>query len=233
MAAIDIKQYVKDNKNRHLFYKETVKAYHSLNNHYMGLYDTDLIESRRPSESDIIKKYRKQVFESKTHAPFNKVISSLQKIRKSQDYVIKFNSDIPAIITEDESLENYTTVNYPKYESLDNWFWSVCFAHYLVDSNSVSLVLPINTEKEDNEYYKPFQLLFRSDQLLDYKEGQYYVLLSDEKHRFYSSGRYENDGMVLYYVDLEGVYRYEQIDRNYNFQVTEFCMDLEKLPLCI
>ena len=231
MAAIDIKQFVKDNLNRHVFFNESVKAFNDLNNHYIGLYDTDLIESRRPSESDTIKKYRKKIFQSKTHAPFNKVVASLMKIRKSQDYVIKFDSDIPSIIAEKESLENYTSLNFPKYTSLDNWFWSVCFSHHLIDSNSVSLIVPVNPDKDDNEYYQPYPMLFRADQILNYKEGEYYVLLSDEKHRFYSSGRFENNGLVLYYVDTEGVYKYEQIDRNLNFKETPFIHGIGETPV--
>lgn len=231
MAAIDIKQFVKDTNNRHPFYADTVKLFEQLNNHYTGTYDKELIETRRPSESDLIKAYRKKISTSITFAPFNKVISSLQKIRKSQDYVIKFDSDIPSIITEQESLENYTTLNFPKYTSLDNWIWNVCFAHHLVDSNGISLIIPTNIEKDDNEYYKPFPLLFRSDQILDYKEGQYYVLLSDEKHRFYSSGSFKNNGLVLYYVDTEGVYKYEQIDLNFNFKETPFIHGLGETPV--
>ena len=102
MAAIDIKQFVKDNLNRHVFFNESVKAFNDLNNHYIGLYDTDLIESRRPSESDTIKKYRKKIFQSKTHAPFNKVVASLMKIRKSSTLAMVCHLSLQMAIGEED-----------------------------------------------------------------------------------------------------------------------------------
>lgn len=231
MPIPDIRPYVKDNTKRHVYYSESIKLYNELKNPYLKILDRELIDKARPSESEEIKKYRVSIFKSKTHAPLLKVLSSLGKIRKSQDYMISFEGERPSKVAENESLENYTTVDFPKYGSLDNWFWSVCFTPMMLDANAVALVLPINIDKQDNEYFKPYPIVFHCDQVWDYKEGEFYVLYSNEKVSFTTNGRTETNGMVLYYVDDTTAYRYEQVDRNFNFRVIEFPHNLGYLPV--
>ena len=65
---------------------------------------------------------------------------SLQKIRKSDDYVWKWNEQArPNNVAKDELLREYTEKKFPLFGSLDNWYWSVCFPQSLKDANAVSL----------------------------------------------------------------------------------------------
>ena len=233
MAIIDISQYHQGGK-RHQFYQPSVKQFNDIKTHAMGEFPRELISERRPGESDTIKKYREKIYIPKTQAAVSKVFNSLQKIRKSTDYVIQFDeSAVPPIISSEERPSEYLMSDFPKYTSVDNWFWSVCFNQYLMDANAIVLVVPLNPMKADNEYYEPYPMLFNSPQILDYSYGEYCVVLSNEKSQ-YKSGNRTYSGAVYYSADNESIVKYEQINAKGDFRATEFlhglcCMPVVKL----
>lgn len=230
MAIIDISQYHQGGK-RHQFYQASIKQFNDIKTHALGEYPRELISERRPGESDTIKQYREKIYIPKTQAAVSKVFNSLQKIRKSTDYVIQFNeSAVPAIVSSEETPSKYIMDEFPKYTSLDNWFWSVAFNQYLMDANALILVMPLNVEKQDNEYYMPYPVLFNSPQVLDHEYGQYAILLSNEKST-YRSGNRNYSGAVYYSVDNESIVRYDQINAKGDFSATEFLHGLGYLPI--
>ena len=230
MPKIDIQQYHTYNKRKD-YYKKAVDFYNDLRIHVKGEYPDKLIDERRPGESDTIKKYRKKIFISKTQSTVTKIFNSLQKIRKSRDYLIKFNAqDVPKIIATDETPENYLSYNFPKYESLDNWFWSVAFSQYLTDANSLVLTIPMNWKVKDNEYIKPYPLIYNSDQILDYEYDNFVVLKSKELSK-YKSGNRTFDGSIYYYVDKLVLEKYTQVDAKGSFKVDTYNHNLGYLPV--
>lgn len=230
MPIIDITQYHAGGKRR-MFYAESVKQYDQIRTHALGEYPKELISERRPGESVTIQKYREKIYIPKTQSTLAKVFNSLQKIRKSTDYLITFKSDkIPAVISKDETPQIYLTENFPKYGSLDNWFWSVCFNQYLMDANGMVMIVPVNTEKEDNEYYKPYPIIFNSNECLDYTYGESAVFKSKEVSK-YKSGNRTYDGAVYYSCDKISIVKYEQINAKGDFNATEFVHNLGKLPI--
>lgn len=229
MAIIDISQYHTGGK-RHQFYAETVKQYHSIKTHALGEFPKELISERRPGESETIKRYREKIYVPKTQAAVTKIFNSLQKIRKSTDYLISFNETVvPPMVIREERPSYYMTDEFPKYKSLDNWFWSVAFNQYLMDANAVIMVAPLNVVKESNEYFKPYPMLFNSPQVLDYVHGQYAVLKSIEEST-YRSGNRNYKGAVYYSVDRESIVKYEQINAKGDFSATEFLHGLGYSP---
>jgi hypothetical protein len=233
MAIIDISQYHRGGK-RHQFYAASVKQFQDIKTHALGEFPRELISERRPGESETIKKYREKIYIPKTQAAVSKVFNSLQKIRKSQDYVIMFDETaVPPIISSEERPSEYLMSDFPKYSSIDNWFWSVAFNQYLMDANAIVVVVPLNPEKQDNEYYQPYPMLFNSNQVLDYVYDEYCVVLSNEKSQ-YKSGNRTYPGTVYYSIDNESIVKYEQINANGDFRATEFmhglcCMPVVKL----
>lgn len=230
MPILDISQYHQGNK-RHQFYPESCKQFNDIKVHALGEYPRELISERRPGESDTIKRYRERIYVAKTQATVSKIFNSLQKIRKSTDYVIRFDETaVPAMVTGEERPSYYIGNDFPKYGSLDNWFWSVCFNQYLMDANAFIMVVPTNTMKMDNEYYKPYPMLFNSPQVLDYQEGQYAVFKSIEVSS-YRSGNRNYSGSVYYSVDPISIVKYEQINAKGDFQAIEFNHNLGYLPI--
>lgn len=172
-------------KLRHEDYDDAVEMYEALEVHADGDYPGDLIDQRRPAESDDIKNYRKKIFVPITKPVFTKVYNSLMKIRKSQDWMISFPNELPPVITEDESPEKYLMYKMPRNGSITNWMFGVCFKQYLIDANAAVLTLPTNWEIADNQYYEPYPMIFNSEDVLDYKEGLYYVLKEHDEDLYW------------------------------------------------
>lgn len=170
---------------RHEDYDDAVEMYEELETHADGEYPGELIDQRRPAESDEIKHYRKKIFVPITKPVFTKVYNSLMKIRKSQDWMVQFPEELPAVIAEDESPEKYLMYKMPRNGSITNWMFSVCFKQYLIDANAAVLTLPTNWEKQDNQYYEPYPMIFNSEDVLDYKEGLYYVLKEHDEDKYW------------------------------------------------
>lgn len=176
--------YIQNSKNRHKFYHDSCEMAEAINVHASGEFPDDLIKERRPAENKDIQKYRQKIYVPKTKPVFTKVYNSLQKIPRSPDYSIQFDQEAPARIPQEETLQRYITDAIPKYGSLSNWFWTVAFRYYLIDANAVVVTLPVNFDAPENEFYKPRPQVYTSEAILDYKEGEYYVIITSETERY-------------------------------------------------
>ena len=84
LTADIVKEYIVNGK-RHKLYSETCKSYNQMLIFSDGADAGDLIRERRPSESEEIHKYRDKIYVCITESTINRVIMSLNKIRKSSD----------------------------------------------------------------------------------------------------------------------------------------------------
>ena len=99
-------------------------------------YFKKLIDDRRPSESSTIKNYRRRIYASITKEPSFKVINSLNKIVRSEDWKVDYSkAEIPKKIKEGEGLEDYAEKNYPFFGSLTNWLFVFGIKKILGDPN--------------------------------------------------------------------------------------------------
>jgi hypothetical protein len=224
-------QYTKRGRDakKHKYYKESVKYADQMLIHFDGLKPGKLLSERRPSESWETHKFRDIIFESKTKAYCDKITNSLMKIRKSQDWMIKY-SEAPKRIAWDETLQQYMEKDFPRYGSFTNWYFQIAFKVYLTDTNAVCLFMPLNEIVTDNEYYKPYPVIFKSEQVIDYRYNTWYLLLSEEKNRFVEGGT-EHEGWIYYYVDREAIYTIRQISMEGGYSVDEFLTGIDQLPI--
>lgn len=170
---------------RHEYYHDAVEMEEALEVHADGDFPDDLIKQRRPAESAEIQAYREKIFVPITKPVFSKVMNSLQKIRKSPDWSISFSNELPPAIIPDESPEAYLMRRFPRNGSITNWMFSVAMKQYLIDANAVVLTLPTRFEVAENEYYEPYPMIFESEYVIDYKEGQYYLLKEDDEDEYW------------------------------------------------
>ena len=209
---------------RHQNYEQTINEAEKLKVHAEGRVPEKLINERRPSEPENIKDYRKKIYVPKTQNPINKVLNSLEKIRRSQDWVISYNPDaVPAKIAEVETLEQYCEINYPIHTSLTNWMFAEGLQNYLLDANGVFAVLPYEMPASSGDYVKPYVVYFDSKSVLDFVDGDYAILRSNDKSTFTSpAGRntYTNGEVYIVLTDTQYL-RLEQTDINRSFAVTE------------
>jgi len=192
-------------------YLETNREYKKLQVHADGLFPKDLIEKRRPSESDEIVDYRKDNYEPITKLPVSKAINSLGKIRRSEDWNICFPKDtISSKIPEDETLEEYCTENLPGFTSIEDWAFGVLLKQNIVDANAVIAVVPIENIV-NTKFALPTPILFNSDQVLYYSEAKKYCILkSKRKVNYLNSENQYVQGDRFYYIDDEEVAIWEQ-----------------------
>lgn len=212
------------------FYEKSKKLYTAMRMHANGEVPTQIIEERRPSESPDTKDYRVKIYVSKTKNPVSKVLQSLSKIRRSADWSIDYPTERPAVIIEEESLENYCEKNYPGYDSVTNWVFSDLLKANALDANAVVAVLPMSFDVAENEYYKPIAIIFHSDQVLHFDEhsGEA-VLRSKAKSRFALENNLEVEGSVFYVITKTVIERWEQTKDGYS-RVAQQLHTLGEMP---
>lgn len=193
-------------------YKAITKPYQELKIHAEGEYPKELMNMLRPNESDSIKKYRKQVFQAKTKPVVSKILSSLYKIRRSEDWCIDYDTKLwneQSKITEDDNMQNYCESNFPYFTSVTNWIFNVALKAYLIDPNAIIAVMPIDWDVPVNEYKEPFPYIFNSDKIIDFKRDEYVVLESSEVI-YLQQGNSTVEGKVFYIINEETIIRFEE-----------------------
>lgn len=146
--------------------------------HSGGLYPKDLIDDLRPNEPLVIKEYRKKIFKSYTKGYFNKILTLLQKIAKAEDFKIDYPT-IQTSIPEKETIQAYLTKNFPYFDSLENYAFSIILKSLLEDPNGILLVLPTNFALPENEYYTPFPNFYSSENVLMFDTNVLVVRVSE------------------------------------------------------
>ena len=141
-TAEEILKMHRNPQARHEFYEDAVELYEELECHFEGEPPRDLIRARRPGESEMVWEYRKTIYESRTKPILSRVYNTLQKIRKSPDWHVKFNTQIPPSIASDATPERYLNENFPLYTSITNWTFSYLLRYYLMDANAFVVVQP-------------------------------------------------------------------------------------------
>ncbi|MBK7882493.1 MAG: zinc finger-like domain-containing protein [Chitinophagaceae bacterium] len=216
----------------HKAYNETVELAAKIKVHSDGECPEDLIDERRPSESMAVKDYRKKIWEPITKPVFSKINTSLNKIRRSSDWSIKYepskaNERVPA----GETLSDYCENNFPFFTSLTNWAFGVLLKNYLVDANTLVCVYPIQEEVAANEFLKPFPFIFNSDNVIEYIEGDYAVVKSTDKV-MYTENNVQKWGDCYYILTTASVQRWEQYTSENDYKLAwEYPHALGVLPV--
>lgn len=223
-----LEPYFYKNK-KHEAYELTCKLYNDLKKHANGEDMGDIISERRPSESDNIKNYRSKIQVAITKGEgVGLVIATMGKIRRSPDWAVKFEGEVPARIKEDETPEKYFNHKYPYYDSITNWCFSVLMKEYLVDANGVILIMPLE-ESAPSDYLNPLPIIFNSDQI--YELNNEWALLKSKENSYYNEGTMKWEGNVFYVVTDEEIVRYsQQPDKTYRV-TREIDNPLGKLPI--
>lgn len=226
----EVDDYFKGSRYHH-FKDATVKLSDDIAIHADGVFPLRLLKQRRPNEPLEVLLYRELIWTPITKPTFSKVFSSLQKIRRSRDWAIKYeNLDEFSKIVEEENIENYCEKNFPYFTSLTNWVFSIMLRKYLIDANAVVLVLPIEEPVDQTGYVRPFPTIFSSIHVIDYRDEDYCVL-QNPVDCYYTVEDQEFRGKSYYFVTTMNVFRYDQVDDKGNYQlVVNYTHNLGELP---
>lgn len=197
--------------------KDCMDLAHALSVHANGEMPDDKIMSRRPSEPEEIKNYRKTIYVPKTKQAISKVIHSLEKIRRAQDWNIQYDPEsVPSQIAEKETLEQYCEFNYPTHTSITNWAFAELLKRSLIDANGIVAVVLENLPKSKSEYCKPVAKFFGCEQIVEFVEDEYVVLKSKDTTTYYTQTkngkgrRINTNGAIYYIITTTEFVKYEQ-----------------------
>lgn len=194
---------------------ECMRLARKLSVHANGEMPEDVILGRRPHESEEIKNYRKQIYVPKTKNPLSKVIHSLEKIRRAQDWNIQYDADSkPSQIADEETLEQYCEYKYPTFTSITNWAFAELLRNSLIDANGIVAVVLEKLPANKGEYCKPVAKFFESSQIVEWVEDEYVVLKSKDVTTYAVNAgkgrRYLTNGAIYYVLTTNQFIKYEQ-----------------------
>lgn len=212
------------------FYKDSKEIAEEMSVHADGKYPEKLLYTRRPNEPLEVMEYRKTIFTAKTKPTFTKILSSLQKIRRSADWSIRYSGEFPKII-EGETLEDYCEINLPGFTSLTNWIFTVMLRKYIIDPNAVIFVNPLSTEVAENEYLQPMPNIFDSCDVIDFEQDDFAVLVNHKGSVYYVKDRPVR-GKRYYFVTTEFIEVWDQVNGRMSFEMTDrYDHNLGSLPV--
>lgn len=217
---------------------ECVELARRLRVHANGELPAGLISIRRPNESEEIKKYREKIYVPKTRNAISKVLHSLEKIRRAQDWYIKYNNEaVPASVAEMETLETYCEKEYPGFGSITNWAFAELLKQSLIDANGIVAVVVDALPDGKGQYCKPVAKFFGSDQIVEFVEDDHIVLKSNDKVEYKVMAkdgsriaRTERGGNVMYLITKTECIRYEQSGTSQYKNAITFTHNAGKLP---
>lgn len=197
----------------HHYHKKSIEKCDDFAPHSEGCYPEELIGCRRPNEPIEVQKYRKEIWVPKTKPTFSRIVLSLSKIRRSPDWSIIYPElNEFSKIREGESLEDYCEKDFPYFESVTNWVFSVCLKKYLTDSNGVVLVMPLETEVGPVDFLRPYPILFDCCDVVEFKPDEL-IILNNPLGCFYSvKGGKMEAGKSYYVIDEYAIVKYDQTD---------------------
>lgn len=203
----------------HQFYAHCLRHASCMRVHADGEFPARLLRERRPNEPEDVFDYREKIYVAKTKPIFSKVYNSLQKIRKSPDFTIDFDSKkLFPKINEEETLKKYTTENYPYFTSLTNWVFTLMLRKYLIDANAVVFVHPLTYDIPETDYLKPFPDIFDSNNVIDFAEDDYCILNNPKGCIYYPARGDARTGKSMYIITTQNIYRYDQTDSKGNYK---------------
>ena len=221
---MNLQKYFSGEK-KHIAYEKTVEIMNRLKTHANGEHPSyhketkdktmsDVITETRPNEDPKVKDFRVKIYVPITKSTVSKIFSSFMKIRKSDDWNVKYNQkEISKKLNEGESLFDYMEIKYPYFGSLTNWAFNVGLKHYGIDPNGVVCVMPLDLNIKDGEFFRPYNYCFESDRVYEFIENESAILYSHEKSTYVSGGKEFTDGNVFFVVDKISYQRWEQTDQ--------------------
>lgn len=213
------------------FYKACKAKHDDFLPHSDGATPLRIIERQRPNEPDEVRDFRLAIWEPITQPIFTRVLSSLSKIRRSSDWSIIYPKEQFSKIREGDELEAYCEEKFPYFTSVTNWVFSVWLKQYLIDSNSVVLIMPLNTEVQETDYLEPFPQVYNSCDVIDFKDNEYAILNIAEGCVYTTEHGATKQGKSFYIVTAAVIQQWDQVDERNNFSLAyEYTHNLGFMP---
>ncbi len=199
-------------------YVKSCKHANEIEVHACGEFPEKLIGSNFPNESNEEKDYRRKSFQPTTKPYWKKALKRLNRIWSEQNHKIEWNN---------EKAAEYFTKQTPIYESTIAYFRSIVTAAKINDPNGVLVLdfdLPVKQNAQgdividDSKEISPYPSIYDCDDVLMFEEGDFALLMSEEKSLVSFGNGNEKTGYVLYLYTKEYIYRIVQIGKKVDWK---------------
>jgi len=216
-----INQFLKSDPYKHESYHKALEIANGLKVHSKGEKPLSLLKKARPNEAPKYQLWREERFTPITKTYFQKAVTTLSKMRKAEDWNYGFKEEKNAYIKK-SSFRDYLTKDYPFFDSFDNWLFQVAWTTMFEDPNAVICCIPLPKKDptNDTEYLRPFNRIRGAEYILDFMDGEYATVISDEKSMVTVNDAQVKEGIVYWFFDREAIQIFKQTGNKDKFQFT-------------
>ncbi|MES2592399.1 MAG: hypothetical protein V4608_10970 [Bacteroidota bacterium] len=206
----------------HDLYEESVKMAESISYHAVkGKFPEKLFAHRSPNQTDKEADYIKANYKQYTLPEYVDYLNTITRPFGDGNWSIDYREEENAFVKAGKSFQSYVEKELPIYGSLETAMKSIIPNLKSIDANGFLAVRPKEIEyvlNDKDEFVidsleppKPTIYFFDSKNVIDYKEGEYYLFLSKEKSEVKFGNKYEKTGNVFEIYTKDKVFFYKQV----------------------
>jgi len=180
---------------RHKYYNQTVLHAREMGVHIEGFRPDKLLDEKRPNEPKEVRDYRLAVWKAVTKSLSSKIINTVNRIFNPRFFRVEFEGT-PKIVKEENSLGTYLMGEFGIYQNIWIYIRETLLKLTFSDPNAVCVVLPESYEIQEGEYFKPIPVIFRANEVVDFKDGEYYTMYQPPIER---GGVRRTEGLIYYF----------------------------------
>jgi len=203
-------------------YSETVRLADRVAVHaFDDIKPKDLLEDNYPGESQEELDYRLNSYKNRTMPYWSRALGETRVIWNSRW----------SVDWETEGSEEYFKEEYPVYKSFFRFMKNVVHDEKFNDPNQVIAVEPysIPLRQEEDEFVvdqtkmiEPYCVVYRSDQVVQYVHGDYFLALTDESSLITDAGTKKETGLVFKLYDQENIWKIKQVGNKNDWKFEVF-----------
>jgi hypothetical protein len=200
-----IKPYLKNPEKVHDKYGAALEILQELEVHTDGTFPEKELDTARPHEEEIHKKYRKEVWVPVTKQGADEVLKQSKKIPRANGWGVIFPKEQSRLIKDGFGLRQYIENDFPKWDSLNKFVFGFLLKQNFKDPNGVIAVL--NREHFNNEpinasgYLSPYPYYFGCTEVIDFKEDEYCVIKSKDPVKYGDN----KEGKKFIFIDRDSL----------------------------
>jgi len=227
-----INQFFKFDPYKHDCYDKAREIHENLEIHSKGEKPTKLLKKARPNEAPKYQLWREERWTPVTKTYFQKAITTLSKIRKAEDWNYGFKEETHAYIKK-QSFRGYITKSYPFFDSFENWLFQVAWPTMFDDPNAVICCIPLPKKdpKNDTEYLRPFNRIRGCEYVLDFMDGEYATVISDEKSAVTVNDAQVKEGIIYWFFDRDTIQIFKQYGEKEKYLFTDIGEDGKQMVI--
>lgn len=187
----------------------------------------EMMEKRAPYEDDRQYKYRKENWNNVTMPYFEKAIGVLNRIWNPSNYSVNWKQ------TQLEEKEYFET-GIPLFRSIESYFEQIPTVIKITDPNAILVVKPyflptkeVETDEgrvqlyDNSQYIPAIPVVVGCEDVMDYMEGVYAIILLKEKSLIKEGTKMVRDGLIFEIYDTENIYRIVQVGKKSDWKFTD------------